>query len=94
MWLWKDYKRVQRWHWTHNKHHIEWLTASSKHSINDVDIDAMVIDNECSRLTKNQAQQTAIEYFSTEFHSGKYSLLELSVLNRALIRATSLGLKK
>lgn len=44
MLLWKDYKRVQKWHRTHNAHHLEYP--------GEKDWEAMLIDWECSRFTK------------------------------------------
>lgn len=50
------YKKVRRWHKTHRRHHVE-FPKKRKHS----DYIDMLIDWECSRLTKQQAQATAIE---------------------------------
>lgn len=47
------YKRVQKWHRFHRKHHIEYNGKK--------DYDAMVIDWECSRFTKTKSQLTACE---------------------------------
>ena len=57
MWIWKDYKRVQKFHRTHNRHHLEY--AGNK----CYDFDAMVVDWECSRLTKLDAQLTARQQY-------------------------------
>jgi hypothetical protein len=56
--LWGDYKRVQKWHKHHNKHHI----FSGRHyGLNKVDWLAAVIDWEASRYTKYSAPRTAFE---------------------------------
>lgn len=56
--FWGDYKRVQKWHKYHNKHHI----FSGRHyGLNKVDWLAAVIDWEASRYTKNAAPRTARE---------------------------------
>jgi hypothetical protein len=53
MLLWKDYKRVQKYHREHNRHHLEY------NGNRDYDYEGMVIDWECSRFTKAAAQMTA-----------------------------------
>lgn len=52
----KDYKKVQKWHRMHNDHHLHY---GRKNGLNKVDWLAAVLDWECSRLTKLQAQKTA-----------------------------------
>ena len=51
--LFWDYKKVQKWHRTHNSHHIEYK--------GQWDTYAMVIDWECSRFTKAEAQLNAYD---------------------------------
>ena len=51
MLFWKDYNRVQKWHRTHNAHHTEYQGKW--------DAEAMIIDWECSRFTKTDAQLNA-----------------------------------
>ena len=55
MWMWKDYPRVRAWHRTHARHH--WQYKGKK----GYDFMAMVIDWECSRFTKKDAQMNAWE---------------------------------
>lgn len=50
-----DYSKVQKWHRKHNRHH---LTYAGKK-----DYEAMVIDWECSRLTKKNSPLTAWEEY-------------------------------
>lgn len=57
MLLWKDYSRVQKWHRTHNRHHLEYAGGKV------YDFEAMVIDWECSRFTKLQSPLTAKEEY-------------------------------
>lgn len=57
MLLWKDYPRVQKWHRTHNRHHLEYAGGKV------YDFEAMVIDWECSRFTKSQSPLTAKEEY-------------------------------
>ena len=58
MLLWRDYKKVQQWHRKHARHHIEYGGRKG------YDFEAMVIDWECSRFTKENAQLNA---FNTLF---------------------------
>ena len=51
--LFWDYERVQRWHRYHNNHHLEYLVRGP------VDVEAMLIDWECSRFTKEASTLTA-----------------------------------
>lgn len=53
MWIWKDYKRVQKWHRIHNRHHVDYTGKRG------YDYDAMIIDWECSRFTKQSAPYNA-----------------------------------
>lgn len=46
-----DYKRVQTWHRTHNRHHLEYPGR--------IDLEAMAIDWECSGMTKTACQLNA-----------------------------------
>lgn len=46
MLIWGDYNRVQKWHRKYNRHHIEYKGPK------EYDIDAMIVDWECSRFTK------------------------------------------
>ena len=56
--FWGDYKRVQKWHKHHNKHHIFY---GRRGGLNKVDWLAAVIDWECSRYSKNAAKLNARE---------------------------------
>ena len=54
--IWRDYKRVQKWHKHHNKHHV---FSGRRYGLNKVDWLAAVIDWECSRYSKNAAPLNA-----------------------------------
>jgi len=56
--FWGDYKRVQKWHKHHNKHHIFY---GRRGGLNKVDWLAAVIDWESSRYSKKAAQKNARE---------------------------------
>lgn len=68
--LWKgDYKRVQKWHRTHNKHHLEY---GLKHGWNAIDWEALMIDWECCGLSKQEAQLDARETLEYEIGRDKW----------------------
>ena len=68
--LWKgDYKRVQKWHRTHNKHHLEY---GLKHGWNAIDWQALMIDWECCGLSKQEAQLDARETLEYEISRDKW----------------------
>lgn len=53
MLFWKDYKKVQKWHREHNRHHAEYKGRKK------FDFDSMIIDWECSGFTKESAPLNA-----------------------------------
>ena len=68
MWWWKDYPRVREWHRTHARHHFQYKGNRG------YDYEAMVIDWECSRFTKEDAQMNAWEtWLDAIIHTPKYS---------------------
>lgn len=68
--LWKgDYKRVQKWHRIHNKHHLEY---GLKHGWNAIDWEALMIDWECCGLSKQEAQLDARETLEYEISRDKW----------------------
>lgn len=57
--LFLSYDKVQRWHNLHHKHHLLHYFIKYK-----VDWEAMIIDWECGRLTKQQCPRNAVnEYY-------------------------------
>lgn len=56
--FWGDYKKVQKWHKHHNKHHI---FSGRRYGLNKVDWLAAVLDWECSRYSKIASSKTALE---------------------------------
>ena len=68
--LWKgDYKRVQKWPRTHNKHHLEY---GLKHGWDAIDWEALMIDWECCGLSKQEAQLDARETLEYEINRDKW----------------------
>lgn len=61
--LFCKYKTVQKWHRNHNRHHLEY---GLKHGWDKIDWEALIIDWECSKLTKTEAQLDAYETMNYE----------------------------
>lgn len=96
--LFMPYKRVQEYHRSHSSHHIEYLR---NHLPYQLDLEAMVIDNECSRFTKQSAPLTAIEFCRQEIDKlnakkgwDKYDGRCYIGYNRVMVKAFELGLQK
>lgn len=66
--IWK-YKKVQQFHRAHNKQH---LTYGIKHGWDKVDWVALVVDWECSRLSKLGAMKDARQTLELEMSRGIY----------------------
>ena len=69
MLFWKNYFRVQSYHRSNSKHHLEY------EYFDEIDWEALVIDWECSRFTKNASPRNAYREMlrlksivSTEFY--------------------------
>jgi len=68
--FWKgDYKRVQNWHRTHNRHHLEY---GLNHGWDNIDWEALMIDWECCGLSKQEAQLDARETLEYEINRDKW----------------------
>lgn len=68
--LWRgDYKRVQKWHRTHNRHHLEY---GLEHGWDAIDWEALMIDWECCGLSKQEAQLDARETLAYEIEREKW----------------------
>ncbi len=81
--FWRDYKKVQKWHRTHNRHHLEYK--------GEKDFEAMVIDWECSRYTKENCPRNAIQEAGYKHGSGEMCLEDYSKFIKV---ARKLGLVK
>lgn len=75
------YKKVQKWHREHNRHHLEY---KGKHK----DYDAMIIDWECSRFTKKSSPLTAYEEFERKLRMVSCPLTDKDIfeIQSALIK--------
>lgn len=69
LWWRGDYKKVQTWHRRNRNHHLEYGLL---HGWKSLDVDALIVDWECSRLTKLEAQLTARETLEYEIQSPKW----------------------
>ncbi len=58
-----DYSKVQKWHRTHNAHHLEY---KGEH-----DWEAMVLDWQCSHYTKTSKTLLAIGEANRKLHDGE-----------------------
>lgn len=74
--LFLSYEKVQHFHRKYNSHHREYYKG-----FGNIDIEGMVIDNECSRFTKELAKLNAREFIekypaNTEFNKNYYNKLD------------------
>jgi len=77
--LWRgDYKRVQKWHRTHNRHHLEY---GLEHGWDAIDWEALMIDWECCGLSKQEAQLDARETLEYEIQREKWKPYATEISN-------------
>ena len=68
--IWRgNYKRVQKWHRSHNNHHLEYGLI---HGWDAIDWEALMIDWECCGLSKQEAQLDARETLEYEINRDKW----------------------
>ena len=80
--LWRgDYKRVQKWHRTHNRHHLEY---GLEHGWDAIDWEALMIDWECCGLSKQEAQLDARETLEYEIQREKWKPYATDISNYLL----------
>jgi len=89
--LFLPYKKVQKWHRTHNNHHPEWLEEKLKSGLNvekllkRYDFQGTIIDWECSRFTKKESPRTAKEEYnlllSYDSFKKKYPYITKTIYN-------------
>jgi len=80
MWLWKDYKRVQKFHREHNRHHLSYTGDKG------IDWEALVIDWECSRFTKESAPLNARETAEKYREIGKITEEQYKIIDKTIKR--------
>ena len=74
--LFWSYKKVQKWHREHNKHHLEY---GLKHGWNKVDWYALMIDWECSHMSKKQCPLNAREEMENKLSEEKWKPYEKEI---------------
>ncbi|MBD5230719.1 MAG: hypothetical protein HDS66_01010 [Bacteroidales bacterium] len=63
----EPYEWVRDWHRTHRKHHVQYYKAPTLHKNGRMpNVIEMIIDQECSRLTKESSPLNAYQYFQTK----------------------------
>lgn len=74
MLFWRDYKKVQKYHREHSRHHLEWRGIKSNGDWYSLDWEALVVDWECSRFTKQACPRNARDEMSYYIENGgKYA---------------------
>jgi len=76
----RDYKKVQTWHRTHNKHHLEYKRPEKRNWTD------MAIDWECSGLTKYACPRNAIEEAVYQHKIGRMNMKEYGAFYRACVK--------
>ena len=74
--LFLSYKKVQKWHREHSNHHLEY---GLKHGFYKVDWHALMIDWECSHMSKKQAPLLARETMEYELSKEKWKPYEREI---------------
>ena len=74
--LFFSYKKVQKWHRKHSNHHLEY---GLKYGFNKVDWHALMIDWECSHMSKKQAPLLARETMEYELAKEKWKPYEKEI---------------
>ena len=77
--LFLPYEKVQRFHRTHSRHHLEWLEINpiNKRALK-FDWEAMLIDWECSRFTKKVSQLNAYDVYLKQIEGYRVEALKYS----------------
>lgn len=79
MLFWKDYDKVQKYHRLNSNHHLEYKNR------NKIDWEAMAIDWECSRFTKESSPLSAREVLEYRIQNNHpFSILMLTYVSPIL----------
>lgn len=70
------YKKVQKWHRTHNSHHLEY---GLKHGFDKIDWKALMIDWECSQMSKKQCPLNCREEMENKLLEEKWQPYEKEI---------------
>lgn len=74
--LFMPYKKVQKWHREHNKHHLEY---GLKHGFDKIDWEALMIDWECSQMSKKQCPLNCREEMENKLSEEKWQHYEKEI---------------
>jgi len=85
--IWRDHKRVKEWHRAHNTHHIEYTGKRPK------DYEAIVIDWECSPLTKDFRRNGAKNEAYKKLKLGICTKEEFKIIHQIIDKFGLKGLK-
>ena len=80
--LFMSYPKVQKWHRTHNAHHLEYKGKK--------DYESMVIDWQCSPYTKQNCTRGALQEASYKLHDGSMNYNDYCAF---VATAVKMGLK-
>lgn len=78
--LFLPYKKLQTWHREHNRHHLEY---GIKNGFDKIDWEALMIDWECSHITKEQCPLLARDTILHEISKDKWKSYE-SIIRKNL----------
>ena len=70
------YKKVQKWHRTHNGHHLEY---GLKYGFDKIDWKALMIDWECSQMSKKQCPLNCREEMENKLSEEKWQPYEKEI---------------
>lgn len=74
--LFWTYKKVQKWHRKHNRHHLEY---GLEHGWDAIDWEALMIDWECSQLSKKQCPLNCREEMENKLSEEKWKPYEQEI---------------
>ena len=74
--LFMPYKKIQKWHRNHNSHHLEYGLI---HGFDKIDWEALMIDWECSQMSKKQCPLNCREEMENKLSEEKWQPYEKEI---------------
>ena len=74
--LFMSYKKIQKWHRNHNSHHLEYGLI---HGFDKIDWETLIIDWECSHLSKQQCPLDCREELENKLSDEKWKPYEKTI---------------
>ena len=74
--LFMPYKKIQKWHRNHNSHHLEYGLI---HGFDKIDWEALMIDWECSQMSKKQCPLNCREEMENKLSEEKWHPYEKEI---------------